>query len=102
MGRCRSSGSLCYGYPSNEIDQDISPLKPALSLHCRPLYIKRMLKGDSVGYGRIFELDRDRNIMTLPVGYADGVARRLGPHLSVSIAKALSHRRSYLYGHDDG
>lgn len=33
--------------------------------------------GDTVGYGRSFKADRSMRIATLPIGYADGIDRRL-------------------------
>lgn len=34
--------------------------------------------GDTVGYGRSFKAERTMKIATLPIGYADGIDRRLG------------------------
>lgn len=76
-------GLLCYGLANGDLDK--SEVRPLMSLECLPLYIKRMKKGDSIGYGRVFRLEKDKTIMTLPVGYADGVPRRLGTNLKVSL-----------------
>jgi alanine racemase len=78
-------GLMCYGIATVGPDQLKKQLKPVMSLHCRPSFIKRMKAGESVGYGRIFKLERDTNIMTLPVGYADGISRRLGAYLKVGV-----------------
>jgi len=79
-------GLICYGISPCAMATE---LKPVMSLHCRPLFFKRMKAGESVGYGRVFKLKQDTNILTLPVGYADGVPRRLGSNLSVSIKGKL-------------
>lgn len=40
--------------------------------------IKEVKKGETVGYGGHFTLDKDMRIAILPVGYADGISRLLG------------------------
>ena len=40
-------------------------------------HLKDLPAGDSVSYGRTFVAPRDLRIATLPVGYADGLARLL-------------------------
>lgn len=39
--------------------------------------IRMVKKGDSVGYNRSFVAEKDRQIATIPVGYADGLMRSL-------------------------
>jgi alanine racemase len=41
------------------------------------VFVKRVRKGDSVSYGRTWVADRDTVIGTIPVGYGDGLPRRL-------------------------
>ena len=40
--------------------------------------LKRLTTGDTVGYNRRGVITGDRTIATLPIGYADGLSRRLG------------------------
>jgi alanine racemase len=40
--------------------------------------IKEVARGETVGYGGIFKVQRDMRIAVLPVGYADGISRQLG------------------------
>ncbi|HEY9282762.1 MAG TPA: alanine racemase, partial [Pyrinomonadaceae bacterium] len=54
-----------------------APLRPVMSLRTRVALVKRVPAGETLGYGRTFELKRDSLIATLPVGYADGYARAL-------------------------
>lgn len=82
-------GLMCYGVGAPGAFEDQADLKPVMGLQCHPLFVKRMKTGDSVGYGRIFKLKHDTNIMTLPVGYADGIPRRLGKHLKVGVKGKL-------------
>jgi alanine racemase len=52
-------------------------LRPALSLHARVSYVKRVGAGERLSYGLRYRLDRDSVIATVPLGYADGVTRSL-------------------------
>jgi alanine racemase len=79
-------GLLSYGLSPREDKVTLSGVMPIMKLCCRPLIIKPMKTGDSIGYGRTHVLSADSNIMTLPVGYADGIPRSLGPEMWVGIA----------------
>jgi alanine racemase len=71
-------GISVYGIaPSAELDGCL-PLKPALSLKARVSYVRRLVAGERLSYGLRYELDVPSTVVTIPVGYADGVPRRLG------------------------
>ncbi len=53
-------------------------LRPVSTLRTRIVQLKRLPAGDAVGYGRAGKLTRDSLTATVPVGYADGLDRRLG------------------------
>ncbi|MDE7153502.1 MAG: alanine racemase [Muribaculaceae bacterium] len=53
-------------------------LKPVSSLYTRISSVRALDSGDTVGYGRKGIIDRPSVIATLPIGYADGIDRRLG------------------------
>ncbi|MBN1950167.1 MAG: bifunctional UDP-N-acetylmuramoyl-tripeptide:D-alanyl-D-alanine ligase/alanine racemase [Bacteroidales bacterium] len=53
-------------------------LKPVSTLKTIISQIKKVPKTDTVGYNRHGILDRDSEIAILPVGYADGLNRKLG------------------------
>lgn len=53
-------------------------LKPVLTLKTVINQIKRIPAGDSVGYNRHGVIDKDTVIGVLPIGYADGILRKLG------------------------
>ncbi len=53
-------------------------LRPVSTLRTRIVQLKRLPAGDAVGYGRAGKLVRDTVTATIPVGYADGLDRRLG------------------------
>lgn len=53
-------------------------LRPATTLKTRIVQLRRLTRGATVGYGREGILDHDAVIATIPIGYADGLNRRLG------------------------
>ena len=53
-------------------------LHQVTSLHTTILQIRNVPQGDSIGYSRRTVTDRPSRIATLPIGYADGLNRRLG------------------------
>ncbi len=53
------------------------PFEPVLSLKTRLVFLKRVPAGTRLGYGATFTTARPSSIATLPIGYADGVARGL-------------------------
>ena len=56
---------------------DLPGLKPAMSLFGSVTAVRRVKKGDTVGYGCRFVCERDSMIATVDVGYAGGLQRRL-------------------------
>jgi alanine racemase len=64
-----------YGIDSSEKVQtklmNVSTLKTTIS------QIKHVKKGDTVGYGRVGKVSKDKTIATVAIGYADGLSRRL-------------------------
>ncbi len=40
-------------------------------------FVKTLPPGETIGYGRTYTLTRPSVIATVPIGYADGVSRRL-------------------------
>lgn len=66
-----------YGLrPAADIGPDI-PLTPAMRVLSRVAYTKRLPAGARPSYGRRRRLASDATVATVPIGYADGVARRL-------------------------
>ena len=52
-------------------------LRPVLSLRSRVTYVRDLAAGERPSYGRRRPLPADSTVATVPIGYADGVARRL-------------------------
>ena len=71
-------GIAIYGIaPSGELESMAKDLKPALSLHARVSHVQHLASGEGVSYGLRTKLSQAATIATLPIGYADGVHRRL-------------------------
>ena len=71
-------GIAIYGIaPSGELESMAKDLKPALSLHARVSHVQHLAAGEGVSYGLRTKLSQAATIATLPIGYADGVQRRL-------------------------
>ena len=72
------AGIALYGmYPSDEVDMGRIPLRPALSLKAKVIYVKTIRKGEAVGYGGTFVAERDTRLATIAIGYGDGYPRNL-------------------------
>jgi alanine racemase len=82
-------GISLYGYyPSDETSESIE-LKPVMSLKTKISYLKRVNKGTSISYGRIYTTKKETNIATLPIGYADGYNRLLSNKAKILIGKKM-------------
>jgi alanine racemase len=53
-------------------------LRPVLSLHSRVHLVRRLAAGERTSYGQHYLLERDSTVVTVPIGYADGMPRSLG------------------------
>ncbi len=68
------SGKALYGI---DVEINSKKLKPVLTLNSTIVQIKKLNKGEAVGYDFIFKAPRDMITAILPIGYNDGVNRRL-------------------------
>ena len=69
-------GIAVYGYgPNPAVAHD---LRPVLALRARVSHVKELDAGERLSYGLRYELPVRSVIATVPLGYADGVPRRLG------------------------
>lgn len=65
-------GILLYGYP--EVRRPwTEPIKPILRMRSWIVTMNELPAGSFIGYGRRFQTKRTSRIVTIPVGYADGV-----------------------------
>jgi alanine racemase len=80
-------GILVYGYPPAPELADRIRVLPVMELKTQIVSIKKISAGAAVSYGRTWTTAEDTFIATIPVGYADGLVRRLSPGLSVRIGE---------------
>jgi alanine racemase len=73
-GRC---GIALYGLSPFGGDPAEDGLAPVLSWRSELALVRRLLRGDSTGYGRHFVAERETWVGIVPVGYADGFRRDL-------------------------
>ncbi|MBQ0000808.1 MAG: alanine racemase [Clostridiales bacterium] len=72
------AGITIYGiYPSDEVERELLPLKPAMELKSRVTYVKDVPAGCGISYGAKYVTEETRRVATIPVGYADGYSRGL-------------------------
>jgi alanine racemase len=72
-------GGVLYGLGGDVLPKNIEKpkLKAVMSLHTRISFLKRVPKGETLGYSRTFQTTRDSVIATIPIGYQDGYLRGL-------------------------
>jgi alanine racemase len=75
MVRC---GIALYGIPPRPRMPEAEDLHPAMSLKARVSFVKRVDAGEPISYGLHYTCERQSIIATVPLGYYDGVSRRLG------------------------
>ncbi len=66
-----------YGLSENESLNHKLALLPVLEMKTIITGIKHIKEGDTVGYGNTFKAQGDMTIATIPVGYYEGIDRRL-------------------------
>jgi alanine racemase len=71
-------GIALYGVPPSPALQGAADLQPALSLRSRVSYAREVAPGDGISYGLRYRPGRPSHVVTVPIGYADGVPWRLG------------------------
>lgn len=82
-------GISLYGYyPSLETSESVL-LKPVMSLISHISSSRFMKKGESVSYSRRYFLNEDAYIISVPLGYADGISRRLTNRMQALIGGEL-------------
>ncbi len=66
-----------YGLHPCEETRDVIELRPAMRLVTHVSHTQRLTAGERPSYGRVRPLEEDANVVTAPVGYADGYPRAL-------------------------
>lgn len=83
-----------YGYSpfppeTKQIKRWSASLRPALRLTSRITQIKEVQKGSQISYGGTFIAPHPLTLAILPIGYADGVNRRLSNRGQVTVGEWL-------------
>ncbi|MBF0264754.1 MAG: alanine racemase [Gammaproteobacteria bacterium] len=73
-------GVVLYGInPLSQRDESINQsLKAVMQFTSRVIAIKKLQKGDTVGYGASYKANQDKVIAIISVGYGDGYPRHAG------------------------
>ena len=79
------TGIAMYGLNPDGTSPPPRGLQPVMSLHAHVNFVKRVPKGTPVGYGQTYVADRDIQIATLGIGYADGYRRNFSGRARVLI-----------------
>jgi alanine racemase len=69
-------GVFLYGVPVGE--PPLVQPEPVVAMRARMVELRTLRAGESVSYDATFRVERETQIATLPVGYADGYRRALG------------------------
>ncbi len=79
LGNMVRLGGVLYGLGGDVLPKNIEKpdLKPVMSLHTKISFLKRVPKGETLGYSRTSQTTRDSIIATIPIGYQDGYLRNL-------------------------
>ncbi len=79
-------GISLYGlYPSEEVNRTTIQLEPVMSFKTGVVMAKKLPPGSGISYGCVYRTEEEEQIVTLPVGYADGFTRMLSGRAQVLI-----------------
>ncbi len=76
------AGIVLYGY--SPVNSQLK-LLPVMEWTTEVVYVKKVLKGESIGYGRTFVASKDMVIATCAIGYGDGYKRAFSNKANVII-----------------
>ena len=74
------TGFVLYGYAENNIGN-----KPVLTIKSQVVNIANVRRGDTIGYDRTYVAQKNMKVAVVPIGYADGLNRRLSNNFSLLI-----------------
>ena len=84
-------GIMLYGCsPFGEGTAADLDLKPVMTLESCVIAVQNMKRGDTLGYGGLFEADRDTRVGVVACGYADGYPRHAPTGTPVMIAGRMT------------
>ena len=71
------AGIIMYGYPPFDEAYEKIKLRPVCRLRSKITFLKEVDEGTSISYARRFIAPRKTRVATVPMGYADGVRRKM-------------------------
>ena len=74
-------GLTPYSKPNPIMDK----MQPVMGLKARITNIHILKKGDGISYGHTYIAKKDTKIATIPLGYADGISRKLSGKISANL-----------------
>lgn len=76
------AGIVVYGYTDKLHNFGF---KPILSLKSKVVLVRKVYKDESISYGMTWKANRDTKVAIIPIGYADGLSRKLSNNWEVKI-----------------
>ena len=71
-------GIILYGlYPSDDVNKDRINLKQVMELKAKVSNVKTLPKDQGISYGLKYTTTDEEQIITIPIGYADGYTRMM-------------------------
>ena len=77
IGNIVRLGIILYGLKPNDLCESIDGIFPVMTWKSIISMVKDVHPGETIGYGRTFEVKKESRIATIPTGYADGFNRHL-------------------------
>ena len=74
---------LAFGYKPKDTPKELLEIKPCFSLKTKISYFKVVAGGQGISYNRKYITERQTRIITIPIGYGDGLKRGLSGKASV-------------------
>jgi alanine racemase len=84
-------GLLAFGYyPRQDLSAKLLAIKPCFTIRAKVAYFKKVFKGEGISYNHTHIAENDTHVLTIPVGYGDGLRRCLSNKAAV-----LLHGKRY-------
>lgn len=78
-------GLLAFGYfpATHNIPKELQDIKPCFTIKAKVSYFKTVPKGDGISYNHTYTAQQDTHLLTIPLGYGDGLRRSLSNKFSI-------------------
>ena len=79
-------GIIMWGLsPFSKENEIMNSMLPVMGLKARITNIHTLKKGDGISYGHTYIADKDTKVATIPIGYADGLDRKLSGKICATL-----------------